>query len=360
MSAISDLYAPVKITGKNIDPKYFTDNGDGTYSFTPLFIRNVARDIVKYTKNRIFELDTNLEYHYRSYQMVKDVWAETIHDEEYLAKYRTQLKEAYKQWNEYRDAHPEEFETRGRRVDIGGSDEAKFFAAYKPVMYLDLKETIELYNEARALLKRFDGPDPKTGKVGPEYESLPFETPTYSKAEYIKKHKGVKKRIYTALGIPSDHFVVEKVERLVCSISNKKCDTIKADDDNIPMFVNGLIDHLTSMTTDEFIADREKIFAKIDSEFMKTFNNAAIKCCGKHSKGAASSMKIRKANPDEPYVFEFTAAVNDESLQYSKTVYAKVDLLRSLDSVKDWLTNSRSKTFHDFIADIDRMIDVLM
>ena len=42
---ISDLYNPMTLpSGANIDTRYWTDNGDGTYTPTALLIYTIARD----------------------------------------------------------------------------------------------------------------------------------------------------------------------------------------------------------------------------------------------------------------------------------------------------------------------------
>jgi len=99
---IEQLYQPMTITGKFINPNYFQDNGDGTYSLTPLMIRNIARDAEDYFKQRIFLLDKEKLYHSENVQEVKDVWTEKETYKKLEVKYAEEMKEFSKRWKEYK------------------------------------------------------------------------------------------------------------------------------------------------------------------------------------------------------------------------------------------------------------------
>ena len=56
---ISDLYNPMTLpSGANIDTRYWTDNGDGTYTPTALLIYTIARDAAEYFKDALVKLDS--------------------------------------------------------------------------------------------------------------------------------------------------------------------------------------------------------------------------------------------------------------------------------------------------------------
>lgn len=262
-NVIDSIYQPMKIEGVNIDPRYFKDNNDGTYMLTPLMIYSIARDAADYFKKRIFELDDSNQYHTVSVREVKDTWSEKMHEEQWKLQYGDKIKEAARRWHAYRDTHPDEFETKGKRIATGGEDENKFFNGYTPDIKTSLADTVQAYNAARELMSRFAGPDKNTGEVGSEYESLPFEEPLYSKEQFAEQHKGVRAKISQEVGIPNDNFEVGKVQKQICRINNKKCDAVGSDDSEIKEFANGLIKHITSCTSEEY---RLKMEEKLRSE----------------------------------------------------------------------------------------------
>lgn len=242
---IEQLYQPMTITGKFINPNYFQDNGNGTYSLTPLMIRNIARDAEDYFKQRIFLLDEEKIYHTENVQEVKDVWTESENHRKIAAKYREELDEFAKRWKDYKTDHPDEFITKGKRVKLGGPGETRFFDSYTPFITPNLVSTIQVYNAARQLLAQY-----KSG--GPKYNLLPMEEPWYSKEQFAEVHKGVKAKIFSELGIPKEP-EVGKVEKVICKIDNKKCGEIITDDSELEGFYKGLINYITSSTAEEYI-----------------------------------------------------------------------------------------------------------
>lgn len=247
---IDALYRPMTVTRNNIDPRYFKDNGDGNYKLTQLMIYNIARDAAEYFKQRIFDIDTDCQYHSASVREVKDTFTEKALRDQWRLKYGEQLKEAKKRWYEYRDEHPDEFELGARRIATGGEDENRYFDSYTPFITPNLVSTIQTYNAARELLARFDSEN------GTEYGTLPFEEPLYSREKFANVHKAVKATIYSELGIPTNNLEVGKVEKVVCRINNKKCDVIAADDAEIEGFYKGLIVYITGSNAAEYAQRR--------------------------------------------------------------------------------------------------------
>ena len=93
----------------NIDERYFKLNDDGTYSATPLFIYNVARDVANDIKAIIIGTnDENYVIHSDNKGAgydVKDNWAQHEHDAVWQTKYKTQIAEEAAMWKEYQKKH---------------------------------------------------------------------------------------------------------------------------------------------------------------------------------------------------------------------------------------------------------------
>lgn len=242
---IEQLYQPMTLTGKFISPSYFKDNGDGTYSLTPLMIRNIARDAEDYFKQRIFLLDEDKVYHSESVQEVNDVWTENETYKKLDAKYADELLEFSKRWREYKEEHPDEFMSKGKRVRLGGPGEARFFASYTPFITPNLISTIQVYNAARQLYAKYK-------PTGIYYNQLPMEEPLYSREKFVAVHKGVKAKIYSELGIPKAP-EVGKVEKMIYKIDNKKCREIETDESELEGFYKGLINYITSSNATEYL-----------------------------------------------------------------------------------------------------------
>ena len=368
---IDSLYQPMKIVGSNIDPRYFKDNEDGTFSLTPLMIYSTARDAAEYFKKRIFDIDNANQYHTASVRQVKDTWAEKMHNDQWKLKYGDKVKEATKRWYAYRNAHPEEFEVRFKRVATGGEDENRFFNGYSPDIKPGLTGTVQSYNAANELKAKFAGPD-KEGNEGPEYQSLPFEEPLFSKPDFAEQHKIIRATISEEVGIPDDKFEVGKIEKQVCRISNKKCVAVGSDDTEIQGYVEGLITHLTSCTTMEFKAKREECITLIDTDFIINFNDSAKElkaeeglndaiCVYTRSTESNAPIKIITIQKDEPtdqnYKFYFSIITGTDNLRFNKVIATKADLRKALEMTKMMIENIEE--FKKYVSDIDRTIETL-
>lgn len=370
---IDSLYMPMalKNAGDNIDPRYFKDNEDGTYTLTPLMIYSIARDAAAYFKQRIFDIDDANQYHTSSVRQVKDTWSQKAHDDQWKLKYGDKIKEATIRWYKYRDEHPDEFETRFKRVATGGEDENRFFNGYSPDIKPGLVGTVQAYNAAKELQSRFAKPD-KDGNGGSEYENLPFEEPLYSKADFAEQHKAVRAKISEEIGIPNDDFEVGKIEKVVCRISNKKCDAAGSDDSEIEGFVEGLIKHITSSNAMEFKAKREECLTLIDKDFIANFNDNAKEL--KAIDGSNNSIEIytktttdeaplklitiMKEEPSDPnYKYYLSIVTGEENLRYNKIIATKADLRKALENTKMMIEDIDS--FKKYVPDIDRTIDNL-
>ena len=214
---ISNLYKPQTLpAGSNIDPNYWTDNGDGTYTATPLLIYNIARDAVEYFKNQIVRMDKEEvavtqygnrtiklgDYHFRDTNVtITDTYENDMLSREYELKYADQIKEVNRRWKEYQKSHPEEFNiTYGvKSPALGGHDEASYINGFKfEDLNLSLQDAVAACSAAMSLLAKY-----KSG--GAEYDTLPmYEMDKYlSKKEFAEAHKAYRQSLYDELGVPA-------------------------------------------------------------------------------------------------------------------------------------------------------------
>lgn len=370
MGAIEELYLPMNVTGENIDPRYFKPNDDGTYNATPLLIHNIARDATNYYKKRIFEIDEQMLYHTASVRELKDTWTEKKLTDEYNTKYADQLKVVDAKWKTYRAEHPDEFETKFKRIQLGGEDEARFFSGYSCDSKPGLTTTVQAYNAARELLARFAGPD-KDGNAGPEYSSLPFEEPLYSKAEYAETHAQFKRKLYEDLGIPERKIEVGKIKKLQCRINNKKCDAAGTDDAELKTFIEGLIKYITSSNAIEFKAKRAELKTMITKDFIVNINDTTKNFKAQEGTGENIDIYIKstidsspikfislvKDEPDDPYKYVFNVDTDGENLRYSKEIVTKADLRKALTVTKSMI--SEVDSFKKYSEDIDNILETL-
>jgi hypothetical protein len=271
---IKFLQKPFKLLGENVDERYFINNEDGTYSATPLLIYNIVRDAQKYFKAKLFELDTDLQFHSESIREVKDTWTEKLMRDEWRDKYGEKVAQVNKQWYKYRAEHPEEFETRYERVAIGGEDESRFFGSFRPEdMNYGLLATVKAYNAAMELTDAFAKGDSKTPQ-GQYYDLLPKEEPLFSKAEFAEKHKAFREKLSEDAGIPDDKFEVVKVEKVVNRISNKKCKEVGSDTELIAEFGKQLIQYINSSNAEEFKQKAKEMREYLTSDFIEVFGES--------------------------------------------------------------------------------------
>lgn len=366
------LYSPLELGDvKNIDERYFKSNDDGTYTPTPLFVYNVARDAEEYFKEKLFKLDENLEFHSESLREVKDTWEEHAHGELWKAKYRDAIALADKEWYKYRDEHPEEFEKKSR-VDVGNENETRYFNGYFANVNVGLNEAVKAYNAARALCARFAKPKDEEDAGGPEYKTLPFNTPIYSKPEFAEKHKALRKSWSEKFGIPDDDFEVKTVEKMVPRIKNKACDKLGEDDAAFEPYVLGLINYLTSTNSKDFNDARIRMTKPIDEKFVNTFNDVAqnmkaemisdndIKIFTKTTeyKSAESIITITKeADSTFVYEFKFNTVVDREEFKYTRRVATVRNIAHAFERVIELIENN--VYLQKYVEDFRNVIDSL-
>lgn len=378
------LYKPMKLSGDNIDQRYFKDNGDGTYNATPLLIYNVARDAEKYFKRLIFQLDSDHQFqNASSIRQVKNKAEEHEHSVQFRAQYGDLLKEEGKRWKEYQEQHPDEFEVRGARVSLGGEDETRYFNAFSPDVPVSLTSAVKAYNAARELAERFVKADSKKGTPeGPERANLPFEYPLFSKAEFADAHAALRKKWAEELGIPEDNFEAGKIEKQVKAINNKKCSAVGESEENIEEFTKQLCEYLTNNTAADFKEKSKEAIKFIDEDFDVMFNEKAreFKAIKEDDSRIEVFTVVDEDETDVPevltqpiriitvskvdlndsdetrksgYNYRFNVELDDESFNYTKQINTKADLRKAIEITLTMTENVKHfKKYHEALKDI--------
>ena len=255
-----------QLTG-NIDERYFTPNDDGTYSATPLFIYNVARDVANDIKAIIISSDdpnyvTHSDNKGAGYDQ-DDSWAKHEHDAAWNVKYKDQIEAYNKKWKEFREANIDQFEQNAPTIATGDIPTTRFFSAYHPDFSgLSNAELMSMYKEAVELGNKF--------KEDAFRNTLPLRPGNYkSKEEFRDKHDKRKAEIKAEVGLPEDTWVCPKVhkdDRTSIIRSNSKAFKAihNADGSAFDDYINGLIDHITGSTPDAYQKEWEELYTNIE------------------------------------------------------------------------------------------------
>lgn len=250
----------------NIDERYFKPNDDGTYSATPLFIHNVARDVAADIKAIVIGTDdpTYVTHTAKPGNEVKDTWAEHEHNAEWNVKYKAQNEAFEKKWKEYKDAHPDEFEQNAPTIATGDIPTTRFFSAYHPDFSgMSVADLMAMYKEALELGKRYGSDDDLRG-------TLPMRPGNIgSKAEFKEAHAALKAKIKEEVGLPEDTWVCPRVSKEeVISIVRSNSKVFKAiqnaDGSEFEGYVDGLVAHLTSSTPEAYQKEWEALYTNIE------------------------------------------------------------------------------------------------
>lgn len=357
---IVDLYKPMKLPkGANIDSRYWTDNGDGTYTATALLIYTIARDATEYFKNKIAKLDAEEDavtewgnkpiklgsYHFRDTNVkIVDEYENNMIDREYELKYGDQLKELDAKWKEYQRSHADEFSITPDVKSVQQfHDENSYINHFKMSdLSISLGEAVAAASAAWNLLDQY-----KPG--GGEFDQLPLNVyDVYrSKKEFAEKHKEIRQELADELGLP----IKVKVEKealpttigvseplfykksYVEGVSKPKIGTVKVENFEAKIkrtspneevfgeFAKGLINYVTSVTREQWIKELSDSIKSIGDEFEKKFNETS-----KLSKLVATSEGYEvftKATPDKEAEKYITLLKKDDS--YDCTLRANVD-----------------------------------
>ena len=311
---ITDLYKPMTLpAGANIDTRYWTDNGDGTYTPTALLIYTIARDATEYFKKVIAKLDKEEpavtqygnkpivvgDYHFREANVkIVDTYENDMLKREYELKYGEQLKEVDKKWKAYQRSHPDEFTvTTGVQVVKQDHDENSYINNFKiEDLGLSLQDAVAAASAAMSLLAKYKSD-------GEKFSELPLNTfDTYrSKKEYAEKHRTIRQSYIDEFNIPV--LVQIDEEKLPVTtgysepkfykksytdgVKNPKPGTITIenfdekilrttpDEETFGKYAAGLIGYITSTTKEDYLKSLSDKLSTVGEEFVEKFNEVS-------------------------------------------------------------------------------------
>lgn len=252
----------------NVDERYFQKNDDGTYSATPLFMYNVARDVAADIKAIIIGADdpnyvTHSDNKGAGYDKI-DTWEKHEHDSAWGVKYKAQIDAADKKWKEYRKAHLDEFDQNASTVAVGDIPTARFFSAYHPDFSgMSNAELMSMYKEAVELGKRYGDNDDLRGTLPQRPGNL------LSKPEFKDAHMAIRRKIAEEVGLPEDDYKAPTIhvdDRAALIRSNSKVYKAipNADGSMFEEYVNSLTEHLTSSTPEAYQKEWEELYTNIE------------------------------------------------------------------------------------------------
>lgn len=352
----------------DIDTRYFKLNGDGTYSATPLFIHNVARDVANDIKAIIISTDdpayvTHSDNKGAGYDQ-NDTWAKHEHDAAWQVKYKTQIEAEAKLWKEYQQAHLDEFEQNAPTIATGDIPTTRFFSAYHPDFSgMSNAELMSMYKEATELSKKY----------GDELrETLPLRPGNLiSKEEFKEAHRKIREANRAKVGLPEDDFVVPKIHKddrasLIRSNSKAYKAISNADGTAFNDYVDGLIKHLTSSTPEKYQKEWEELYTNIEDvcdslerggrgtklvvsrSNAKDAMNISIYTANKDDEDRRRLANISKVNPDDTF-YTFTLYITSGGKRPIRPISTKADLRKALEDLIDVLENNDLTEYVDCV-----------
>lgn len=352
----------------DIDTRYFKLNDDGTYSATPLFIHNVARDVANDIKAIIISTDdpayvTHSDNKGAGYDQ-NDTWAKHEHDAAWQVKYKTQIEAEAKLWKEYQQAHLDEFEQNAPTIATGDIPTTRFFSAYHPDFSgMSNAELMSMYKEATELSKKY----------GDELrETLPLRPGNLiSKEEFKEAHRKIREANRAKVGLPEDDFVVPKIHKddrasLIRSNSKAYKAILNADGTAFNDYVDGLIKHLTSSTPEKYQKEWEELYTNIEDvcdslerggrgtklvvsrSNAKDAMNISIYTANKDDEDRRRLANISKVNPDDTF-YTFTLYITSGGKRPIRPISTKADLRKALEDLIDVLENNDLTEYVDCV-----------
>ena len=366
-----------QLTG-NIDERYFQKNDDGTYSATPLFMHNVARDVANDIKAIIIGSDdpqyvTHSNNKGAGYDK-NDTWAAHEHDAAWQTKYKTQIAAEAAMWKDYQKAHPDEFEQNKSTIATGDIPTTRFFSAYHPNFEgLTNAELMSMYKEAVELSKRY-------GDDNDLRDTLPMRPGNLiSKAEFKDAHKQLRKANSEKVGLPEDTWVcptIHEDERTSLIRSNSKDYKAIANADGAMFedYVNGLVEHITSSTPEAYQKEWEALYTNIEDfcdslerggrgtklniqrSNAKNAMNISIftadKADGTERKKLAN---ISKVEPTDPF-YTFTLFLTSGGRRPVRQIATKAELKKTLQELIEVLIDN---DLTDYVDCVQNAIDAI-
>lgn len=361
----------------NIDERYFKLNDDGTYSATPLFMHNVARDVANDIKTIIIGTDdenyvTHSNNKGAGYD-VNDTWAKHEHDAAWQTKYKTQIAEEAAMWKDYQKSHPDEFEQNQPTIATGDIPTTRFFSAYHPDFSgMSNAELMSMYKEATELSKKY-GEDLR--------DTLPLRPGNLnSKEEFKETHRKIREANRIKVGLPEDTFVTPKIHKddrasLIRSNSKAYKAIANADGKMFDTYVDGLVAHLTSSTPEAYQKEWEELYTNIEDvcdnlerggrgtklvvsrSNAKDAMNISIYTSNKSDEGDRKRLvNISKVEPgDAFYTVRFFVVSNGRRPVYQ--VATKTDLRRVLETLIEILEYN---DMNEYVDCIQNAIDAIL
>lgn len=376
MDIMEVLQKPITISGSNIDERYFKDNGDGTYTATPLLIHNVARDADKYFHDKAIELDDDGAYHTVKSVEVEDKWTNTIENAKREQQYKDQLAEIDKRSRAWREANPDKCNVMSN-INTGGIDEGRYFAGYRPDMKMTFVQAIQAYKALHA----FKG---DLGKDDDFKATLP-RTAEFLKVkyEYEEEFRTLRDSWLKELGVPAESKIKVVEDRVkIADGRSKIMKAITPNAEPLEEYFNGLVEYLTTTTREAYMAKWNEFITFIDGEFLAAFDKAkslkvssviarrpdgteTAKEIAIHTKttddmNSEQIIFISKENPtDANYTFTFNAPGDGKfsDLHFGGPIATKADLRTALETAKTMI--ERINTYKKYVVDIDAVLDAM-
>ena len=348
------LEQPMKLNGSNIDPRYFIDNEDGTYSATPLLKYKVGSNAQKYFKKMIEKLDTDNKY----FKYVQKGPAEKEVKDNYQInklreKYAKEFELIDKRFKEYQDAHPDEFEMV-EAINVGSHDENKFTSAFRPDINISLSEALNGYLAASELVDKY-------GKDSDNFDNIPTHSYLQAKRDFWEAHRKLKESWYEEYGIPAPEiFDIKKMKPNVRFSSKAVTADGQPDEELLKNYALGFCEYLTESNSMEFKAKAEEVEELIDENFeikfddrstfmtkkdpdgtLAIFTMPTVTGSGEASRYANSDevfmpsriTKIIQIEPDDDsgtYEYHFEIRTDEDHLNYTKLITTKNDLQKAI------------------------------
>lgn len=376
MSILETLKKPISLknASENINPRYFQDNGDGTYTLTQTFIYNVMRDALAFYKEQVFKLDTECLYHTEKEAEFKDTWTEKLNNDQRQLKYGPQLAELEKRKRQWREDNPEKCSTRAGGPDLGDIDELRFFGGYSPEIKPTLQQAISLYK----FLKEFSDGPAKDIK-----ESLPQKPDVLLvKEEFAKEYKALQDKWSEELGIPVVTEQVGTVTRTKFTINqlrNKNMKAVSSSDDGLTEYVKGLIKYITSSNKVEYKKAREEMITLIDRDFVEILGSSKTISAQttevKDSSGSISEIQrvdiytrpqnsdiprskiisISRDDPKDDYRFICSITTETDNLTFSRKITTKAELRKAIETTINMI--EMVDEFKVYKSDLENLAD---
>lgn len=269
--------------GANIDPRYFVDNGDGSYSVTDLFVYTVAMSVRDKAKDYIFKADTARQYTTESKEKTRpDAWEVKQHELAYKAENAKAIEQKMAEWKKYQLDNPDEF-IEIEAFPTGNEDQNRYLAHCRPdITFTSIDDAIGHFLAANACCAKYGKADPARLVVGtPAPASVKPMIKRVSKEEFKEKHDQIKADLDKKFGVPVNDTTEWKKtdacpQETYTSVSfSRKGDVEKAilgkapATDHLQDFVKVLSENLVGSTPEAY---RDELYAKLtDGKVTRSF-----------------------------------------------------------------------------------------